>query len=152
MGSRNPSLRKQSSTNLPPNYTFFTDRDLGHAFPDYLRRSGLVVVRHDDVFGPLTPDTEWLSRVGGEGWVAVTHNKQIRYNNLEREMVSRANVSLFVLVGEAPSIALAENFVTTINLVWKFLKNNKPPFIAKVYRPSPVEEVGSKPGRVVRWL
>ena len=59
--------------------TFFTDRDLGHQFPELLSRAGIVVERHDDHFGPNTPDVTWLREVGQRGWFVLTHDQRIRY-------------------------------------------------------------------------
>jgi len=49
---------------------------------------------------------------------------------------------------------LAASFVATRHRIEKFLKKNRPPFIAKVYRASPKElaEDPSAPGRIERWL
>ena len=40
---------------------FFTDRDLGAAFPEILRAAGLTVERHRDYFAPDCPDEDWLA-------------------------------------------------------------------------------------------
>jgi hypothetical protein len=49
---------------------FFTDRDLGTAFPEILKRAGLAVERHRDHFPPDCSDQEWLAEVGKRDWVA----------------------------------------------------------------------------------
>jgi len=134
-------------------HTFFTDRDLGRQFPAELRRAGVVVEMHDDHFGPLTPDPVWLREVGRRGWVALSHDQKLRYRPQERDMAMRAGVPLFVLVGKATHSALAKNFVQTLPKVLRFLDENHRPFIARIYRPSPVAGVESgKAGRVELWL
>lgn len=146
-------MKKQSSTKRPPEFTFFTDRDLGNTVPDILRGAGLPVEKHDDHFGPRTPDTEWLRVVGLNDWVALTHNKRIRYNLLEQTTVMRARVRLLVLVGNASHRELAMNFVQTVDKVLRFLGEHHPPFIARVYRPTPVALVSQGvPGRVELWV
>lgn len=146
-------MRKRSSTKPPLDPTFFTDRDLGHEVPDALRAAGLSVEPHDDHFGPRTLDTEWLREVGRRGWVALTHNKEIRYNAEERDMVMRAGVPLFMLIGKTTHAVLARNFIQTFPRVVEFLVRHAPPFIARVYRPSPVSAVADgEPGRVDLWL
>jgi hypothetical protein len=68
-------------------------------------------------------------------------------------MVMRANVPLFLIIGNATHAELAKNLVQTIDRVIAFLEVHEPPFIAKVYRPSPVEAVHEgRPGRVKMWL
>jgi hypothetical protein len=58
---------------------FFTDRDLGNAFPATLTAHGLTVERHAAHFPPDCPDEQWLGVVGSRGWVAVTRDTRIRY-------------------------------------------------------------------------
>lgn len=68
-------------------------------------------------------------------------------------MVMRANVPLFLIIGSATHAELARNLVQTMPRVLDFLDAHAPPFIAKVYRPSPVEAVETgRPGRVEMWL
>ena len=133
---------------------FFTDRDLGKIFPRILRNAGLTVERHDDHFDQNTTDDVWLQEVGRRGWIAISRNFRIRYQPNERDAVMRAGTGLFIVVGKAPHQELAENFVATIGKVERFLQANSPPFIARVYRPSPeqISRGSRKLGRVELWL
>lgn len=132
---------------------YFTDRDLGKRFPEILRSYGLTVERHGDHFAHDTPDDEWLEDVGRRGWIALTHDRRIRYKPNERDAVTRHSVALLVIVGAAPFPDLARSFVATMPRVEHFLTRHKPPFIAKVYRPSPAEIArrSTAPGRVELW-
>jgi hypothetical protein len=131
---------------------FFTDRDLGKQFAEILRAAGLTVERHDDHFSPDTADEIWLEEIGKRGWIALTHDKRIRYKPNELNAVIRNKVGLMVIVGDAPFPDLASAFVGTISEVERFLAKHKPPFIAKVYRPTPAEiERGVRKGRVDLW-
>ena len=62
-------------------------------------------------------------------------------------------VALLVIVGKARYPALAHAFVATLPRVTRFLNRNSPPFIAKVYRPSPkgLARNPDAPGRVELW-
>ncbi len=135
-------------------FTFFTDRDLGRKFPAILRAAGLTVERHDDHFGPTTPDEEWITRVAAEGWIAISHNERIRYTPNERDAVLRAGLALLLVVGKAPFPELAANFVRSYDSIAAFLGRHQPPFIAKVYRASPKELTRNSeaPGRVELWF
>jgi len=116
---------------------FFTDRDLGkEILPSLLRENGLVVERHDDHFGPTTPDDQWLPEVGRRDWLVLTRDRRIRYKQNEQDAVMRAGVGLFVLVGCTSHRELAENFIATMHRVQAFVKRYPRPFIAKIYRPS----------------
>ena len=51
----------------------------------------------------------------------------------------RHGVALLVVVGDAPYPVLAKHFVATAPRIAAFIAGHKPPFIAKVYRPTPAE-------------
>lgn len=131
---------------------FFTDRDLGIAFPEILRSAGLSVERHRDHFAPDCPDETWLAAVGRHGWVVLTHDGRIRYKPNELAAVIRHRVRLLVIVGKAPFPELARSFVATYGKVEAFFGRNPPPVIGKVYRATPAElaENPSAAGRVER--
>ena len=132
---------------------FFTDRDLGLAFPATLAAAGLVVHRHRDHFAPTTSDEEWLSSVAAHNWVAVTHDGRIRYKPNEIQAVIEHHVRLLVVVGKAPHAELANNFVASVSHINAFLSTHKAPFIAKVYMASAAERQknAAAPGRVELW-
>ncbi len=134
-------------------FVYFTDRDLGKRFPEILRSGGLTVERHADHFAHDTPDETWLEDIGKRGWIALTHDRRIRYKPNELNAVVQHRVALLVIVGKAPFPDLARTFVTSLPIVENFLRRHKPPFIAKVYRPSPAETArrGTAPGRVELW-
>jgi hypothetical protein len=134
-------------------FVYFTDRDLGKRFGEILRSAGLAVERHADHFAPDTPDEVWLAEVGMRGWIALTHDRRIRYKPNERDAVIRHRVGLLVIIGAAPFHDLAHSFVASLPRVETFLVRYKPPFIAKVYRSSPTEtkQRRSTPGRVELW-
>ncbi len=81
---------------------FFTDRDLGAQFPAILAAAGLTVERHRDHFAPDCDDEVWLRTIGQRRWVALTHDRRIRYKPNERNAVMRHNVALLVIIGDAP--------------------------------------------------
>jgi hypothetical protein len=134
--------------------TFFTDRDLGQQFPKFLQAAGLTVVRHSDLFAPDGEDEEWLQRVGSEKWIAVTHDRRIRYKPNELAAVERHRVGLLVVIGKVPFRALAENFVATLSRIEAFVASQPTPFIGKVYRPPPSDLAREPraPGRVELWF
>jgi hypothetical protein len=60
---------------------------------------------------------------------------------------------LLVILGHAPFADLAHAFVATLPRIERFLERHKPPFIAKVYRPSPAEtgRRATARGRIELW-
>ena len=133
---------------------YFTDRDLGKQFPALLAKAGLSVERHIDRFSAERSDEQWLEHCGSNGLVAISHNSRIRYVPNELAAVLRFKVALIIAVGQAPSAELARNFVRSISRIEAFLATYAPPFIAKVYRPTPSESTASAavPGRIERWF
>ena len=146
---RSPHLRKGSLTPV-----FFTDRDLGKLVPNLLRRAGISVERHSDHFPHDEKDEIWLSEVGRKGWFCLTRDKGIRYKPNEKDAVMRAGVGLFILIGNAPSSELADNFINTVDKVQNFIQKHPRPFIAKIYRPTktPTPSKKIRPGEVKLWL
>ncbi|MCD0422928.1 hypothetical protein LOC51_37450 [Rubrivivax sp. JA1024] len=133
---------------------FFTDRDLGKQFPARLREAGLQVERHADHFAPDTADEVWLTEVGRRGWIVLTHDARIRYKPNELAAVMHHRVAMLVVQGRAPYPQLAQWFVQTLSGVETFVATHRPPYIAKVQRPSPKELAlrPDAPGRVVPWV
>ncbi len=134
-------------------FVFFTDRDLGIRFPEILESAGLTVERHKTHFAPDTPDDVWLKSIGERGWIALTHDRRIRYKPNERDAVMRHRVALLVIVGKSPYPDLARTFVAMLPRIERFLSRHETPFIGKVYRPSPTEmsRRAAAPGRVELW-
>ena len=118
---------------------FFADRNLGKQFPSILIDAGLRVERHDDHFGPGTPDVEWIPVVAGRGWVAISHDERIRYKPNEKAAVLTHGLGLLLVAGKAPFPELARQFLRTLPRVERFLAAHHPPFIAKVRRAAPRE-------------
>ena len=145
-------MKRRSRTSEPPEYTFFVDRDLaGKRFLAILRDASIPIVDHNDVFGPDTPDGEWLAYAGARGLVAITRDKLGRHSYETRKLME-ANARVFVLIGSAPHPELAENFVATLGKVNRFLKRNPGPFIAKISRPSERDRGFGRAGGVRMWI
>lgn len=132
---------------------YFTDRDLGKQFPAILQEAGRRVERHQDHFSPDGADEDWLRLVGEQGWIAITHDKRIRYKPNELNAVKIHRVALLVVVGTARFQDLAFSFVATLGRIEGFLERHTPPFIAKVYRASAAElaKDPNVPGRIELW-
>lgn len=139
----------------PPDYTFFTDRDLGNIVPDAIVDAGLRVERHDDYFDEVEEDPTWLRKCGEEDWVALSHNANIRRVERQRNMVMRAGVRLFILIGHHTHDRLANNFIHSIYKVEQFLHKYSrygDPFIARVYMAPEHRFERGKGGKVNKWL
>lgn len=132
---------------------WFTDRDLGKRFPEFLTAAGLTVERHHDLFPPDGSDEQWLEHCGRNGRIALSHNERIRYMSNESQAVIQHRVALLIVIGKVPHAELARNFVNTLPRIKAFLDEHAPPYIAKVYRP-PAPELARDPdakGSIVLW-
>jgi hypothetical protein len=98
MAAREKKSKKPSATKaelLLSASTFFVDRSLGKGVGLGLRHAGWQIELHCDHFQDDTPDRVWLSDIGARGWIALTKDKGIRRNPLERNAVIAANVRMF---------------------------------------------------------
>lgn len=134
----------------PPDYVFFTDRDLGKQFPAILRNAGISVERHADHFADEAKDEDWLKEVGRRGWYVLTHDRRMRYRSNEIDTIAKFNIGMFVIVGKAPLAELALNSVHTLPQIIRFIDKNQRPFIAKIYRPDSKKPRSS--GYVKMWV
>jgi hypothetical protein len=99
---------RRSSTSAQPEPTFFTDRDLGRSVPAASRAGGLLVEAYADHFASdHVADRVWLRLVGEKGWVALTHNKRIRWERDELGDLMEHGVMAFFIIGKGPHAALA---------------------------------------------
>ncbi len=134
-------------------FTFFVDRDLGPRF----FRSLVSDVRfnvefHDEHFkDPSTDDSIWLRFIADRGWVGVTHDKRIRRDH--GTIIRAHGARVIVVVGQHPLAAQAKNFRDTYAKIERFVRNTRPPFVAKLYQPSGRDRAKLKPkGRIESWL
>jgi len=122
---------------------FFADRDLGrYEFPNALRSAGLVVHAHTDHFPPMSPDHEWLPQAAANGWIVLTNDRKIRSRSLELRAVMSSGARVLALVGGSlPAAELARNFINTLEKIRTLVADTPAPWIARLYRPSPVTGV-----------
>ncbi|HEX7154395.1 MAG TPA: hypothetical protein VF618_23115 [Thermoanaerobaculia bacterium] len=130
--ARRKKSKKPSGTK-PPEPTFFVDRSLGRKLAAALVAAGVAAITHDSVFAQDTPDEEWLTRAGHEGWIVLTKDKLIRKRPIEREALVAAHVRAFVFTGGNMSgIEMAESIAAAIPRMLKVIAATEPPFIARI--------------------
>jgi hypothetical protein len=95
-------LKKQSDGNpeqsrLDP-FVLFLDETLHNCQPIHsaLEQAGVKFVRHGSRFSSGAHDVEWLPTVGENRWALLTSDKNIRYNQLEREKIIQYGIREFV--------------------------------------------------------
>ena len=130
-----PRSKKRSSTSEPPEPVFFTDRDLGPSVAAALREGGLrVEAYHEHFVLDDVPDGEWLRLVGASGWIALSHNKRIRYERDELDDLMSYRVKAFFIIGKGPHPAFAAAVLRSRRKVLRLIRKNEEPFVARIYQ------------------
>jgi hypothetical protein len=105
---------------------------------------GIHTVRyHDDDprFKEDTKDPEWIRVIGEDGlnWIVISGDSKILKNPIERQALSTANLTFFVMGGKAWLNTSINEYVWRFFKVWPDIKNN-----AKIAIPSIFEVGGGK--------
>lgn len=58
---------------------------------------GVEAEAHLDHFAHSTHDDVWLADIGHRGWIVITNDKRIRFNESERRALTEHSVGCFVL-------------------------------------------------------
>jgi len=134
--SKRRSGTNQSQSLLKP--TFFTDRDLGKTAPRILRENGLAVERYCDHFQEKNvPDPEWLTYVARHGWVAFTHDKNIRHDPVAVTTIMKESGRVFIVRGVLTGQGYARLIFGALDSVHAIIaKYHGEAFIATVRRES----------------
>jgi PIN like domain len=129
-------LKRQFSTSAPPDLVFFTDCDLGRKLPAALRVGGLRVEAFEQHFSrDSAPDTEWLRLAGENGWIALSHNKRIRYEPDELDELMLHRVRAFFIIGKGPHPAFAPVVLGAVPKIRRILSSQgEEPFVGRIYQ------------------
>jgi hypothetical protein len=140
MASSRGKSKKQSDgsriqPSLPEDFVLYLDENLHNCKPilDALAQHGVKHERHGSHFSPGTEDTVWLPFVGKQGWLLITKDKRIRFNELERIAVLTNNVREFYFTsGNYTGLEMAAMLVTALSEIVKTCRRHPPPFIASI--------------------
>ena len=101
---------------------------------------GVKHERHGQHFAPGTEDSVWLPFVGQRGWVVLTKDKRIRFNQLEKAAVRRYRVREFYFSsGNCTGMEMAEILVTALPEMVKTMQKHESLFIASVSKSGHVD-------------
>ena len=115
-------------------YTFFSDEDLGtKIFPVPLRDAGVRVEALTNHFPAGTNDVDWIPVVAQREWVVLTHDRNMRYNTLERNSIMQSRLRVIVIRGGSTRAEMAKIFLNLHEQIIDFLEQNPAPFIARLY-------------------
>lgn len=127
-----------SSRRKPPEpLVFFIDRSLGRKkVPEALRAAGVEIRVHDELFPQGTQDVDWLKEAGANGWVVITRDARIRYNQLEKQAVIAARLRFFSITSSSlTGEEAAALILSALDRVSRLCRqHSKSGFIAKISR------------------
>jgi hypothetical protein len=127
------SRRQQPSP--PEDFVLYLDENLHNCRPilDALDHQRVRYERHGSHFAPGTEDTAWLPAVGDNGWLLLTKDKKIRFNELEKAAIQRYRVREFYFTsGNYTGAEMAAMLVAALREMARFCRRYKPPFIASI--------------------
>jgi PIN like domain len=113
----------------------YLDENLHNCTPilDVLRQHLIPHQRHGAYFAAGTEDAVWLPFVGQKGWILLTKDKRIRFNQLEKAAVRRHRVREFYFSsGNYTGAEMAAILVSALSKMIKACKKYNPPFIASI--------------------
>lgn len=108
---------------------------------------GLVVHSHMEEFPEFdkvgeVSDAKWLSEIGERGWLILSRDLKIRYNDVERQAIRDSGALFFAITAKnVPSTELARIIIKALKRIVDFARHHSPPFIALVYRDGKIREV-----------
>lgn len=133
-------MKRRSDTRSPrpPELTFFTDRDLGKAFPRILRERGLSVVRYGDHYGEhVVTDDEWLAFAAQRGFVSLSNDRNIRSDPVAIASVMENGGRLFVVRAKNLTAPEKADLVTAaLDGIYRELEQQPAAFIGVISRQS----------------
>jgi len=89
--------------------------------------------RHRQHFPPGTEDSVWLPFVGQKGWILLTKDKRIRFNDLEKQAVIANRVREFYFTsGNVSGEEMAALLVVALPEMIRLCLKHRPPFIASL--------------------
>jgi hypothetical protein len=127
---------------LPEDFVLYLDENLHNCKPilDTLAEQGVKHERHGQYFNPGTEDTEWLPFIGKRGWVLLTKDKRIRYNELEKAAVRQNKIREFYFSsGNYSGAEMAEMLIDALRDMARIFRKQKPPFIASISKSGKAE-------------
>ena len=98
-----------------------------------LTHNGVRHERHGTHFAAGTEDAVWLPFVGEKGWILLTKDKRIRFNDLEKQAVIANRVREFYFTsGNFTGEEMAALMIAALPEMIKLCEKYSPPFIASL--------------------
>ena len=104
--------------------------------PEALRDAGVEIRVHDELFPQGTEDVVWLREAGVNGWIVITRDDRIRYNQLEKRAVIAARLRFFSITSSSLTGEEAASLIlSALDKMSRLCRqHSKRGFIAKISR------------------
>jgi hypothetical protein len=142
--SKKRSAASSSRRKPPEALVFFIDRSLGRKkVPEALRAAGVEIRVHDELFPQGTEDVVWLREAAVNGWIVITRDDRIRYNQLEKQAVIAARLRFFSITSSSlTGQEAAELVLSALDRMSRLCRqHSKLGFIAKISRDPDVKVI-----------
>jgi hypothetical protein len=116
-------------------FVLYLDENLHNCQPvlEALELAEVRYERHGKHFEPGTADSVWLPFVGSNGWILITKDKNIRYNELEKDAIIQYRLREFYFVsGNLNKHDMARILATALPDIFRLCQREPPPFIASI--------------------
>ena len=147
MGGQSGKSKRRSAGNRrnpspPDEFVLFLDENLCNCQPvlKVLGEAGVKYERHLDHWPAGTADEVWIPEVGRQGWILLTRDQSIRYNELELRQIKLSNVREFVILGgNLNRDELAHLLRSTLPAMKRMCAKHNAPFIVSVTKSGHLE-------------
>jgi hypothetical protein len=100
---------------------------------DVLNKAGIRYERHESYFKAGEIDRTWLPEVSQRGWIILTKDKGIRYNELEiSAVIANKGREFFFCSGNWSGDKMGEILSNAIPKMMRLAKKTAAPFIASI--------------------
>ena len=110
---------------------FFFDKSVGKAVPQALRRVGVNVTIHDEVYDPRgkTLDQEWIRYACERNLIIIKCDKNIRRCPAEKAALIAGNARAFLLGGNANRLEMLRHLLCAWKAIEEVSAVRTPPFV-----------------------
>ena len=111
------------------------------------RDLGLVIHSHLEEYPEFdkvgeVSDAKWLREIGERGWLILSRDLRIRYNDVEKQAIRESGASFFALTPKKTSSPeLASIVLKAMNRILRCAEQHNSPYIARIYRDGRIKEV-----------
>lgn len=123
-----------SSKSRPKPPVLYLDRNFGSKIvPKLLRDAGIECEIHDNHLNQAAEDQEWIRLCARKGWLAITQDAQIKYNQPIKDAILASNCGIVVVTASnITGEQTGQLIISNIDKIFRFYGRTKRPFVARL--------------------